>query len=77
MSLFYQRSGYFKLDIFSPPGKWASKIFSHLQETEHPDLEGFLDTEVDRTGNPNINIWRIPQFSSIYTGDFTTHTCSK
>ena len=54
-----------------------SYIFAHLQESEHPDLEGFFDAEVDRTGNPNTNIWNIPQFSSIYTYDFTTHTCSK
>ena len=53
------------------------QIFAHLQETEHPDLEDFFDTEVDRTGNPNTNTWNIPQFSSIYTCNFATHTCSK
>ena len=54
-----------------------SYIFAHLQETEDPGLEGFFDTEVDRTGNPNTNIWNIPRLSSIYTSDFTTHTWSK
>ena len=54
-----------------------SQILGHLQETEHPDLEGFFDTEVDRIGNLNTNIWNIPQFNGIYACDFTTHTCIK
>ena len=48
-----------------------------LKYSKHPHLDGFFDTEVDRTGNPNTNIWNIPQFSSIYTCDFTTHISSK
>ena len=54
-----------------------SEIFTHLQETEHPYLEGFFDTEIDHTDNPNTNTWNIPQFSNICTSDFTTHSCSK
>ena len=37
-----------------------SYIFVHLQETEHPDLERFFDTEIDHTHNPKTNMWNIP-----------------
>ena len=62
MSFHYQRICRFKLDIFP------------FQETEHP---GFFDTEVDRTGNPTTNIWKILQFSRTYVSDFTAHISSK
>ena len=54
-----------------------SQIFAHLQETEHPDLEGFFDAEIDHTDNLNNNTWNIPRFSNIDASDFTIHTCSK
>ena len=47
-----------------------SQAFAHLQETEHPDLESFFDTEIDHTDNPNTNSWNIPRFSNIYASDF-------
>ena len=52
-------------------------MFAHLQESEHPDFEGFFDSETDHIDNVNTNTWNIPQFGNIYTSDFTTYICSK
>ena len=52
-------------------------MLAHLQETEHPDLERFFDTEINHTDNLNTNMWNTPRFSNIYTSYFTTRTYSK
>ena len=52
-------------------------IFAYFQETEHPDLGGFFDTETYHTDNLNTNTWNVPQFSNIYTSAFRIHTYNK
>ena len=59
---------YFKVSIFFiKEVVTLSYIYDPLYETEHPDIEGFFDNEVDHKDNPNTNMCNNPQFRSIYT----------
>ena len=64
MSLFYQRSGRFKL-------------FAPHEETENPDLKVFFNIQFTRTSSPNANIENVSRFSRSYILDLTAHTCNE